>query len=91
MFAEFSTPFLIAWRYAQSFPLGVAFIAIFIGCRVFYHGLYYIPLCMRSCHPVVAYGFGVPYNLMNAYFLFMIFRRLYIDLIRKKKAEKKIE
>ena len=77
MFAEFSTPFLIAWRYTQNTFLGVLFITTFIGCRIVYHGLFLIPDCMRSCHWSVGYGFGVPYDAMNLYFLAMIFRKLW--------------
>lgn len=76
MLAEISTPFLISWRYTNNAYLGVLFILTFIGCRTIYHGLYLIPECMRSCHYSVGYGFGVPYNLMNLFFLYMIFKKL---------------
>ena len=76
MLAEISTPFLISWRYTNSKYLGVLFILTFIGCRTIYHGFYFIPECIRSCHYSVGYGFGVPYVLMNLYFLYMIIKKL---------------
>ena len=85
MFAEFSTPFLIAWRYTQNYFLGIVFIMSFIGCRIIYHGLILVPSFTRDCHYSVAYGFGVPYNIMNLYFLYMIFRKL----LKKEKKDQK--
>jgi hypothetical protein len=76
MIAEISTPFLIAWRYTQSKILGLIFIILFIGCRIIYQGIYFIPECIQQCHYTVGYGFGVPYNIMNIYFLYMIFKKL---------------
>ena len=76
MLAEMSTPFLIAWRYTNNKTLGILFVITFIGCRIIYHGFFLIPDCMRSCHYSVGYGFGVPYNIMNLYFLAMIFKKL---------------
>jgi hypothetical protein len=84
MFAEFSTPFLMTWRYTQNKLMGFLFVLAFIGCRIIYHGFYFIPLCMKSCHASVGYGFGVPYNVMNAYFLFMILRRMYKEAVGQK-------
>jgi len=78
MFAELSTPFLMAWRYTQNDILGGLFVLTFIGCRIVYHGLIFIPECMRSCKPTVGYGFGVPYILMNLYFLYMILRKFFV-------------
>jgi hypothetical protein len=77
MLAEISTPFLISWRVTQSKALGVLFILTFIGCRIIYHGIFLIPQCIRSCHYSVGYGFGVPYDIMNVYFLLMIFKKLF--------------
>jgi hypothetical protein len=76
MLAEISTPFLIAFRYTQSKVLGLIFIIAFIGCRTIYQSIYFIPECMGKCHYTVGYGFGVPYTVMNAYFLFMILKKV---------------
>lgn len=77
MFAEFSTPFLIAWRYFGGDLLGGLFVLSFIGCRIIFHGLMFIPDCVASCIPAVGYGFAIPYNLMNIYFLYMIFAKVF--------------
>lgn len=76
MFAEFSTPFLILWRVYNSDILGGLFVLSFVACRLLYHGLYFIPECIRRCTFTVGYGFGIPYNLMNLYFFVMIVRKL---------------
>jgi hypothetical protein len=76
MFAELSTPFLIAWRYTQNNALGLVFVLVFIGARIVYQGMIFIPDCVRNCHYSVGYGFAIPYNILNLYFLFMIFRRI---------------
>lgn len=76
MFAEFSTPFLIAWRHYDNDILGGLFVLSFIACRLIYHGLYFIPECARECHASVGYGFGIPYTLMNLYFFAMIVRKM---------------
>lgn len=75
MFAELSTPFLMIWRYTQNEIIGGLFVITFFGCRILYHGFVLIPQCMSKCHWSVGYGFGVPYDLMNVYFLWMIVRR----------------
>lgn len=75
MFAEFSTPFLIAWRMngrKNDDPLGYLFVVAFFACRIAYHAGFLIPACMSHCHYSVGYGFGIPYNLMNIYFFYMI-------------------
>lgn len=76
MFAEFSTPFLIAWRYTNSDILGGLFVVAFFLCRIAYQAGILIPDCMRSCVPSIGYGFGIPYNLMNIYFFYMIIRKI---------------
>jgi hypothetical protein len=52
---------------------------------LFYIGLYLIPECMQKCHYSVGYGFGIPFNLMNIYFVYMIFKKLFKEI----KADKK--
>jgi len=89
MFAELSTPFLIAWRYTEYEFLGFLFVLTFIGCRIIYQGLFLIPECMEKCHYSVGYGFGIPFNLMNIYFVYMIFKKLFKEI--KKKKKKKFE
>ena len=77
MFAEFSTPFLMAWRYFNfNTVLGGLFVLSFIGCRIIYHAFIFIPSCMSNCTPIVGYGFGIPYNMMNFYFLYAIVTKL---------------
>eukprot|EP01041_Mallomonas_annulata_P003060 gene3060-5994_t len=66
MYSEFSTPFLMAWRYSKHDFFGFLFVVSFVLCRLVYHGLYFVPECISRCHPSVGYGFGVPYNIMNA-------------------------
>lgn len=80
MFAEFSTPFLIAWRYGdkKSDILNTIFILSFFGCRIIYHGMIFIPTCIKKCHWSVGYGFGIPYDLMNIFFFVMIIRNVII-------------
>ena len=86
MLAELSTPFLIAWRSTNNTFIGILFVLSFIGSRIIYHGFFLIPDCMRSCHYSVGYGFGLPYNAMNIYFLLMIFKKL----LKKEKKEKRL-
>lgn len=88
MFAEFSTPFLIAWRQYGGDLLGGLFVVSFIACRIIYHGLMFIPECVRSCKPIVGYGFAIPYNLMNFYFLYMIMRKFMKPATGGKKEKK---
>ena len=89
MFAELSTPFLIAWRYTQRPVLGILFAVTFLGCRIIYHGGFLIPECMRRCHYSVGYGFGVPYNLMNLFFLYQIVRKLISEAGGRKRGMEK--
>ena len=90
MFAELSTPLLMAWRYYGESKdpknkniavniLGPLFAIVFFFARICYHGAILIPSCMRNCHPSVGYGFGIPYNLMNVFFLFMIANKIIKD------------
>jgi hypothetical protein len=76
MFAEFSTPFLMAWRYFGGHILGILFLISFFACRLVYHGLYFIPRCVTECKAIVGYGFSVPYMAMNIYFFVMIVNKL---------------
>jgi hypothetical protein len=83
MFAEFSTPALMLWRHYGGDVLGAIFVVSFFVCRIIYHGFVFIPQCMSNCIPVVGYGFGIPYNLMNFYFFYMIMKKV----LRKKKPK----
>lgn len=77
MFAEVSTPFLMLWRiYPESDIAGWLFLLVFIGNRLIYHGIFFIPQCVQSCNKIVAYSFGIPYDAMNIFFFFMILRKL---------------
>ena len=77
MFAEFSTPFLIAWRTTNSSIFGGLFVLTFFIFRIVYHGFFLIPECMRRCHWSVGYGFGLLYDLLNVFFFFSIVRKLF--------------
>lgn len=96
MFAELSTPLLMLWRYYGESKdpklkslainiLGPSFAIVFFFARICYHGAILIPSCMRECHYSVGYGFGIPYNLMNIYFLLMIANKIFIKDRRKDK------
>lgn len=76
MFAEFSTPFLMLWRYFGSDILGFIFVVSFFACRIVYHGFYFMPQCISLCIPLIGYGFSVPYMLMNLYFFYMIISKV---------------
>jgi hypothetical protein len=75
MFAEFSTPFLIAWRMTKSDVLGGLFVLSFFACRIVYHGYYFIPECMTRCQ-TPADVFGYLYNGMNLFFFVTIIMKL---------------
>ena len=87
MFAEFSTPFLIAWRVYGHDYLMALFVVAFFACRIAYHGLVLIPDCMRQCHWSVGYGFGIPYDLLNVFFFVSIIQKIIRDA-RKKNSTK---
>jgi len=89
MFAETSTPFLMAWRYFQSDLLGGLFVLTFFLCRIVYHGFIFIPQCVMSCTSVVGYGFAIPYNLLNLYFFYMIMRKVLFSGKNKKEEKGK--
>jgi hypothetical protein len=72
MLAEVSTPFLIYWRSTKSDISYNIFMITFFIFRIIYHGLFLIPECMTRCVVTIGYGFGIPYNLMNFYFFFMV-------------------
>lgn len=76
MYAEFSTPFLMAWRYFNSDLLGGMFVISFFMCRIVYHGFMFVPECVKHCDPLVGYGFAIPYNVLNLYFFYMIIRKV---------------
>lgn len=83
MFAELSTPFLIGWRvYPDKNYLFVLFALTFFGARIIYHGFVYVPECIQQCDKTIAYSFGVPYNLMNAFFMYMIVQRVFKQSMR---------
>ena len=76
MLAEVPTPFLIAWRYTDILAVGAAFTVAFLLVRIIYQGFILVPEFMTECHYSVGYGFGVPYNLMNFYFFYMIVKKV---------------
>jgi hypothetical protein len=76
MYAEASTPFLMAWRYFKTDALGGVFVISFFLCRIVYHGFIFIPQCVMSCTPLVGYGFAIPYNFLNLYFFYMIMKKV---------------
>ena len=97
MFAELSTPLLMMWRYYNDSNninhniisiniIGPLFAIIFFIARIIYHGMYLIPSCMSHCHYSVGYGFGIPYNLMNIFFLVMITNKIFIKDRKKLKS-----
>lgn len=93
MFAELSTPLLMAWRvYPENDLYGYGFAVLFFFARILYHGFIYVPDCIRSCNKTIAYSFGVPYNLLNVFFMYMIVQKLMRNAKKdKKKRGKKDE
>ena len=85
MYAETSTPFLMAWRYHKTDLLGGLFVVSFFLCRLVYHGVYFIPLCVTHCISIVGYGFAIPYNILNFYFFYMIMKKVLNKGFTKKK------
>jgi len=83
MFAEIPTPFLIAWRYYKYEWIGVIFGVVFFIVRILYQGIFLVPDCIRNCHPIVGYGFGIPYNILNLYFFYGIVRKAIRDNWKK--------
>ena len=75
MFAEFSTPFLMLWRYYNTNILGFLFVLSFFACRIVYHGFFFMPQCISLCIPLIGYGFSIPYMFMNIYFFYMIIKK----------------
>ena len=91
MFAEVSTPFLMLWRiYPENNAIGFLFLIVFIANRIVYHGIYFVPDCISSCNKVVSYCFGIPYDAMNVFFLFMISRKLLRSIRGGKPSKKEI-
>lgn len=90
MFAELSTPFLIGWRmYPEKTYLFYLFGVTFFAARIVYHGFVYIPECIARCDKTIGYGFGIPYNLMNAFFCFMILQKT-LRALTKGDGKKKV-
>jgi hypothetical protein len=87
MFAEFSTPFLMLWRYFGSDILGLVFVIAFFGCRIVYHGFFFMPQCVNLCIPIIGYGFSVPYMAMNVYFFYMIISKILRTATKTKKKK----
>jgi hypothetical protein len=81
MFAELSTPFLIAWRHYNYDILFILFAIIFFCCRIIYHGFYLIPKCIELCEKSISYPFGIMYDLMNIFFMYTIINKA----LKKKK------
>ena len=84
MYAEFSTPILMAWRYYGYDWLGVLFAIAFFACRIVYHGFMFMPVCVSICTPLVGWGFSIPYMSLNAYFFYMIVRKMIKGVMKKK-------
>jgi hypothetical protein len=84
IFSEFSTPFLMAWRYTNSDILGAIFFLVFVVCRLYFLGVHVLPDCIRYCHPVAGWGFSIPYYSLNFYFVFMMIKKV----LKKTKAAK---
>ncbi len=87
MYAEFSTPFLMLWRYYTYDIFGLLFMISFFACRIVYHCMIFIPECITNCHPSVGYGFSIPYVLLNLYFFYMTLKKA---LMKKPKVDKKV-
>lgn len=88
MFAEFSTPMLMIWRYTKKdYPYLYIFIVLFIIVRLGYHGFFFIPQCITKCHYSVGWGFGLPYNLMNLFFTYTMIHKI----MRIQKKAKHVE
>ena len=88
IFSEFSTPFLMAWRYFNSDLLGILFFAVFVICRIWFLGVYVLPDCIRYCHPAAGWGFSIPYYSLNFYFVFMMIKKV-IRKVRGAKSDNK--
>jgi hypothetical protein len=90
MFAEVSTPFLMVWRYfeANNNYLLTLFAFIFFLNRIIYHGLIFIPDCYNKCNKEITITFGIPYNLMNIYFIIMITNKIIRSIGKKNKNNK---
>ena len=84
MYAEFSTISLMPWRYYGNDFLGYIFAASFVLCRIIYHAFIFIPQSFEKCDKTIMYAMGVPYNLMNFFFLYFILSKL-IKTIRGSK------
>lgn len=84
MFAEVSTPLLMVWRITTNDTYLIFFAVTFFIFRIVYHGLFFIPACISSCHYSVGYGFGVPYNVMNVYFFYQIVNKILSNLKKSK-------
>lgn len=97
MFAEVPTPILMIWRYFSSSDksknniLLTVFVIIFFLNRIIYHGVIFIPECYTKCNKPITIAFGVPYNLMNIYFVIMITNRIIKNYRSTKKHNKKLE
>ena len=84
MYAEFSTPSLMLWRYYdEKYPgsllsviLFIKFYIAFILCRILYHAFMFVPECIEKCDKTLAYAVGIPYNLMNFAFLYFVSNKL---------------
>jgi hypothetical protein len=87
--SEFSTPFLMAWRYTNSDALGLLFFIVFFICRIVLLGFYFLPECIKSCHPLAGWGFSVPYYCVNFYFLYMMIKKMLKKAVPEKSKEKK--
>ena len=88
IYSEFSTPFLMAWRYTNSDILGIIFFAVFVICRLYFLGVFVLPDCIRHCHPYAGWGFSIPYYSLNFYFVYMMIRKVIRKVKNGKKSDK---
>lgn len=88
VYSEFSTPFLMAWRYTGSDILGAVFFLVFVICRLWFLGVYVLPDCIRYCHPAAGWGFSLPYYALNFYFVYMMIKKVVRTVTSSKNIKK---
>jgi hypothetical protein len=91
-YSEASTPILMVWRYTGNDYVGLLFFLTFIVCRLYFLGLFFMPDCIRHCHPIAGWGFSLPYYTINIYFAYGMVRKIVKKVFssrRKKPSEKK--
>ena len=91
IYSEFSTPFLMIWRYFGSDIFGLIFFIVFLICRMYYLHIFFLPDCIRSCHPLAGWGFSLPFYAINFYFVYMMIRKIMRKVLPSKKGKGKKE